>query len=82
MSDIAALPVRGDVFVDTRDAGRVLRASWHHESGVVVLSLWRGGSCVGTFQLDADEVPALIGSLAGGLAEGYRDSRGSDSHTG
>lgn len=82
MSDLSALPVRGEVFSDTRGSGRVLRASWHHESGVVVLSLWRGGSCVGTFQLAADEVPALIESLAGGLAEGYRDHRGCDSRTG
>jgi hypothetical protein len=30
---------------------------------VVVLSLWRGGDCVGTFQLEADQVAAFVTAL-------------------
>jgi hypothetical protein len=65
-----ALPVRGEVLLDARDAGRALRVSWHHEDELVVLSLWRGHKCTGTFQLAADDVPAFVQALTDGLAEG------------
>jgi hypothetical protein len=65
-----ALPVRGEVFLDARDAGRALRVSWHHEDELVVLSLWRGHKCTGTFQLEADDVRAFVQALTDGLAEG------------
>jgi len=71
MARTVALPVRGEVFLDARDAGRALRLSWHHEDELVVLSLWRGHKCTGTFQLAADDVPAFVHALADGLAEGY-----------
>jgi hypothetical protein len=49
-----------------------MRLSWHHEDGLVVLSLWRGGLCTGTFRLEIDEVPALIDVLKRGLDQSYR----------
>jgi len=72
MAGIVALPVRGDVFLDARDQGRALRLSWHHGADLVVLSLWRDDTCVGTFQLGKDDVPAMIDALVQGLAEGYQ----------
>lgn len=48
-----------------------MRVSWHHESGLVTLSLWRGTLCTGTFRLEADEVPALVRMLRAGLEEQY-----------
>jgi hypothetical protein len=30
---------------------------------VVVLSLWRGGTCVGTFRLAREELPDLVAAL-------------------
>ena len=63
MAELAVLPVRGEVFLDARDGGRALRVSWHGEAGVVVLSLWRGGECVSTFQLDRQELPELVAAL-------------------
>ncbi|WP_324651832.1 hypothetical protein [Georgenia sp. H159] len=71
MGRIVALPARGEVFADSRGGGRVLRASWHHEDGVVVLSLWRDQVCTGTVRVAADDVPALIAALTDGLAQGY-----------
>lgn len=68
MGDIHALPASGDVFLDARDEGRAMRVSWHEEGGVAVLSLWRAGTCVASFQLAREEIPALIESLARGLA--------------
>ena len=43
-----------------------MRVSWHEESGLVVLSLWRDNVCTGSFRLAVDEVPALIELLRSG----------------
>jgi hypothetical protein len=66
MTSPSPLPAFGEVFLDDRGADRSLRVSWHHEVGVVVLSLWRDGVCVGSFRLDADEVPELVEVLQAG----------------
>ena len=39
-------------------------STWHHEAGLVVLSLWRDNVCAGTFRLEVDEVPDLIDAAA------------------
>jgi hypothetical protein len=70
------LPATGEVFLDERAGGRSLRVSWHRESGVVVLSLWRDGVCSGSFRLPVDEVPALVEVLRTTLADAYDDARG------
>jgi hypothetical protein len=73
MSDVTTLPAHGEVFLDARGGDRTLRISWHHDSvpdGVVVLSLWRSGLCVGSFRLRSREVPLLIDALARGLGAG------------
>lgn len=64
MQERAALPTRGEVFLDARDDGRSLRVSAHPEAGVVVLSQWRGDRCVATFRLAAADVAALRSALA------------------
>ena len=64
------LPVRGEVVVDARGGDRALRVSWHPEHGVVVLSVWRGNTCVGTVQVETAEVPHLVDVLVRGLAAG------------
>jgi hypothetical protein len=66
---VVALPRHGDVFVDARGDDRALRVSWHHAEGLLVLSLWRDGLCVGTFRLPTEQVPDLVKALADGLAE-------------
>ncbi|MEO7268165.1 MAG: hypothetical protein ABIW49_03035 [Knoellia sp.] len=68
-------PRTGTVFPDIRGDGRALRATWHQEQQVVVLSLWRNNVCVSTFRLAADEVPDLIALLRHGLDEGYAAAR-------
>ncbi len=70
---VVPLPSHGDVFLDARGTKRGMRVSWHHEAGLVVVSLWRADTCVGTLQLPHDEVPRLIAVLSEGLAEGYVD---------
>jgi|1185.fasta_scaffold17532_2 hypothetical protein len=54
------MPSRGDVVVGRDRAGRVLRVSAHPESGRVVLSMWQGSTCIGTFRLAPGDVPDLV----------------------
>jgi hypothetical protein len=68
---VRPLPKTGSIFLDARGGDRALRVSWHHESGLVVLSLWRENVCAGTFRLAIDEVPELIDMLRKGLAHAY-----------
>jgi hypothetical protein len=56
-----------EFFLDARGDARSLRVHWHREHGLVVLSLWRGDECTGTFRLAVDEVPQLIDALRAGL---------------
>jgi hypothetical protein len=48
-----------------------MRVSWHAESDVVVLSLWSGGTCTGTFRLPVEDVPDMIDALREGLVRSY-----------
>ena len=69
------LPRTGAVFLDPRGEDRSLRVTWHQESQLVVLSLWRDNVCAGTFRLAADEVPDLIALLRQGLDQAYGAAR-------
>ena len=75
MTGVSPLPATGEVFLDERGGERSLRVSWHDETGLVVLSLWRGPMCVGTFRLETHEVPALVETLRAGLDGAYADTR-------
>lgn len=72
MARILALPAHGEVVLDSRGEGRALRVSWHPEDEVVVLSLWQGDTCSGTFRVGREDVPSLVTALVNGLAQGYR----------
>jgi hypothetical protein len=63
MAAVAPAPADVEYFLDTRGQGRALRVRRHDEEGVVVLSVWRGDLCVGSFRLSTDDVPALIDLL-------------------
>ena len=65
------LPAQGSIFLDSRGGDRALRVSWHQESALVVLSLWRDNVCAGSFRLSVDEVPDLIDLLRSGLDQAY-----------
>ncbi len=63
-----ALPTGGTVVHDARGQRRWMRVTWHDEAGVVVLSIWRDGSCVSTMRVERADVPALVSALVEGLA--------------
>lgn len=71
MPEARPLPETGSIFLDARGGDRALRVSWHHEKGLVVLSLWRENVCAGSFRMPIDDVPDLIGTLRGGLDAAY-----------
>jgi hypothetical protein len=68
---VTPLPLTGEIYLDARSPSRALRVTWHHEAGLVVLSLWRDTTCAGTFRLAIDEVPDLIDVLRAGLDASY-----------
>ncbi|MCW2792761.1 MAG: hypothetical protein JWO76_1859 [Nocardioides sp.] len=76
MATARPLPEAGSIYLDARGGDRALRVSWHHESGIVVLSLWRDNVCSGSFRLAVDEVPDLIELLRSGLDTAYDVSMG------
>ena len=63
---------QGEVFLDARGNGRAMRLTWHHEADLVVLSLWRDGTCAGTFRLCKEDVNEFIDALI----DGVRDAPG------
>ena len=63
---------RSEVFVDER--GRAMRVTWHEDENVVVVSLWRDDTCVGTFKLEAAEVSRLSAFLVESWVEALRRS--------
>jgi hypothetical protein len=52
-------------FEDAR--GRSLKASWHPEASLVVISLWESDRCIGTFRLPVADAPELMVLLAGAV---------------
>ena len=61
----------GAVVPDVRGEDRALRTTWHHEVGVVVLSVWRENVCVATVRLAPDDARALVEVLAAGCEDAH-----------
>ena len=61
-----------DTFVDER--GNALRATWHADAGVVVVSLWHESACVGTVRLDAADTARLAALLSAAVMEQLQPS--------
>ena len=68
LAEVLTLPAHGQVLPDARGGGRWTRVTWHQEADVVVLSLWREGTCIGTARVARDDVPVMVSALVGGLA--------------
>lgn len=63
---VIPLPRHGQWAWDLRGQGRGVRVSAHADAGLLNVSLWREGICVGTAQL----LPADVAKLVSGLSEG------------
>jgi hypothetical protein len=56
-------------FYDTRSTVRRMGVSAHPADSTMVISLWQGDICTGTFRLPAQEAARLISTLAYGMTE-------------
>ena len=56
-------------FYDTRSQVRRMGVSAHPVDDTMVISLWQGDFCTGTFRLPAHEAARLISTLAFGMTE-------------
>jgi hypothetical protein len=66
VADVHRLPSRTS-FVDDRGVG--LRATWHAEREVIVLSIWRGEQCTGSFRLPVSDAARLANVLLTSVSE-------------
>jgi hypothetical protein len=66
---VIPLPRHGQWAWDLRGQGRGVRVSAHADEGLLNVSLWREGTCVGTAQLLPADVAKLVSGLLDGLAE-------------
>ncbi|HVT64771.1 MAG TPA: hypothetical protein VHD81_06440 [Mycobacteriales bacterium] len=64
---VAFMPRQGGWHVDPNRPGHYLRVSGHPESGIVVLSVWRGEHCIVTHEIPTADIPDVIGLLAKAL---------------
>ena len=58
------MPTVGDVFQDVRGDDRTMRVSYHQDRGVMVVSLWAGPVCRGSFRLADEEIGRLAALLS------------------
>jgi hypothetical protein len=71
MADVVKLPQPGrEWFADAR--GRSLRATWHEDSGTLVLSIWEGERCMATFHFDPADAARLT-SLTAEVVRSWAD---------
>jgi hypothetical protein len=66
---VIPLPRHGRWAWDLRGQGRGVRVSAHADEGLLNVSLWREGTCVGTARLLPADVAKLVSGLSEGLAE-------------
>lgn len=62
------------VFSDARGAGRALRVTWHPETQLLVLSVWRDEICIATHRLEASELPRFAHLLTDTMAVARMDA--------
>jgi hypothetical protein len=64
MGEVFPMPAVGDLFTDLRGGDRRMRVSYHEGRATVVVSLWAGTVCKGTFQLAVGDVTRLMEVLS------------------
>jgi hypothetical protein len=67
-------------FHDQRGSVRRMGVSIHPGGSTIVISLWQGDACTGTFRMAANDAARLISTLAYGMIEAL-PSDGPGSHT-
>ena len=57
------------VMPDARDGDRGVMATWHLDQGLLVLSMWRGDTCVASAQLHPSQAAELSQLISQGLGD-------------
>jgi hypothetical protein len=79
--DNREVPVEGHLFGervwfhDARGQVRRMGVSTHPADSTMVISLWQGDVCTGTFRLPANDAARLISTLAYGMTEAISGQR-------
>lgn len=68
MAEVHPFPRQRREFITDGERSE-LRATWHNDSGYVVISLWRAEVCVATSHLTPGEAARLSGFITNGLAD-------------
>ncbi|MFI6262665.1 hypothetical protein [Micromonospora sp. NPDC051006] len=78
MGEVLPIPSFGDLFADSRGEDRTMRVSYHPDRDAVVLSLWSGAVCRGSFRMATGDLPRLLSLLTeisgGGTADAPPDA--------
>jgi hypothetical protein len=61
-------------FHDTRSPARRMGVSTHPYDKTMVISLWQGNACTGTFRLPAQDAARLISTLAYGMSDSIHEA--------
>lgn len=75
--DNRRVPVEGHLygervwFYDARGRVRRMGVSTHPTDSTIVISLWQGDTCTGTFRIPAIDAARLISALAYGMTEAF-----------
>lgn len=67
VAEVYELPTGRVLFSDSE--GRVLRATWHLDRGLVNLSVWNDDRCTETFRLSLGDAAQLVAFLVDGLSD-------------
>lgn len=73
MAELHRFPEQRREFLTDGDRS-ALRATWHNDSGYVVISLWRGDTCVATSHMTPSKAARLAGFITAGLGELAQES--------
>ncbi len=57
-------------FYDQRSPARRMSVSAHPDEGIIVLALWQGDRCTGSFRMPLAQAASVISALAAGMSAG------------
>ena len=69
-------------FHDERGVVRRMGVSVHPADSTIVISLWQGDACTGTFRMPAEDAARLIATLAYGMTEALPSDRSGSPRSG
>jgi hypothetical protein len=66
-TNASVVPIPQEVVID--DRGHALRATWHRDERMLVLSAWHDGACVSSVRLTPTDAARLSACIMAALAD-------------